>query len=294
MKTLLLRPNSKKKNYQELEKDLAAIAPPIWMALRARELHSKNEQFEVLDAEVDQFIGTNCDKVELFPSGNHSSAYIQQKEGIQELAKELTQQGKDVHIWGTLPEFNMWNIPAWEYFKMDKYRAHNWHCFGGLKRELYGIVCSSYGCPYKCTFCCINDFYGSGFKERDLKIVIPEIGWLRKGYGIKNIKFIDEMFLFKQSRIEEMCDRIIADGHNDLNIWAYAKIDIIPKFLPKLKKAGIRWLGIGIESGDEHIRRNILKGKFTNQQIKDTCKRIRDAGIYISGAFIFGFMDDTR
>lgn len=294
-RTLLIRPNSKAINYPKLGKDLAAIAPPIWMALRAAELVRKHQHIGVIDAEVQPFDieQTKAERVEIFPSGNHSSAYIQQKEGIDNLAEEFRKRTREVKIWEHIPEFDFEQSPLWDYFPMGKYRAHNWHCWGKIPRSPYGQVCSSYGCPYKCTFCCINDFYRTGFKERNLESVVTEIVTLRKRFGIKNIKFIDEMFLFRQRRIEELCDRLIAEKLDDLNIWAYAKVDIIPKFLPKLKKAGFRWLGIGIESGDETIRRTISKGKFTNQQIKEELKRIRDTGINVSGAFIFGFMDDT-
>jgi len=293
--TLLIRPNSRAINYQELAKDLAAISPPIWMALRAAELVRKGQYIDVIDAEVQPFDieQTKAEKVELFPSGNNPSAYIQEKEGIDNLAEEFRRRGSEVKVWEHIPEFDFEQSPLWNYFPMGKYRAHNWHCWGNIPRSPYGEVCSSYGCPFKCTFCCINDFYRSGFKERSLQLVVSEIVMLRKRFGIRNIRFTDEMFLLRPERIEELCDRLIAENLEDLNMWAYGKVDTIPKFLPKLRRAGFRWLGFGIESGDETIRRIIHKGKLTNQQIKDELERVRDAGINRSGSFIFGFMTDT-
>lgn len=294
-KITLIRPNSREKNYQELEKDIAAIAPPIWMALRAAELYKKGHLLEVIDAEAQPFDieKVTAKKIEIFNYGNHSSAYFQQREGTDRLAEEFKKRGKDVKVWEHIPEFDFELTPRWDLFPMSRYRAHDWHCWGKIPRSPYGQVCSSYGCPYKCSFCCINDFYRTGFKERNPDSVISEIVMLRKQYGIRNIKFIDEMFLFRPKRIEELCDKLITEGLSELNMWAYARIDLLPEFLPKLKKAGFRWLGIGIESGDENIRRKILKNRFTNQQIKDEIKKVKDAGIYITGPYIFGFMDDT-
>ena len=294
MKTLLLRPNSKKKNYQELEKDLAAIAPPIWMAARATELLKQKISIEVVDAEIQKLdMNTTAGRIEIFPSGNHSSAYIQQKEGIDFLAEEFKKMGKEVKVWDCLPDFNFNDSPNWDLFPMDKYKCHTWHAWQEEERVPYGIVCSSYGCPYKCDFCIVNYFYKTGYKERPLELVVNEIKELVKKHSIKNLKFVDEMFLFKPKRIEKLCDMLIAEGL-DLNIWAYAKISIIPvSLLPKLRKAGFKWLGIGIESGNEEIRRKILKGTYTNKQIKDTMAVIRDNNIYVSAAYIFGFIEDT-
>ena len=50
---------------------------------------------------------------------------------------------------------------AWDLLPMDKYRAHNWHCFEHINdRQPYASLHTSLGCPYKCTFCCINAPFG--------------------------------------------------------------------------------------------------------------------------------------
>ncbi|HUG37743.1 MAG TPA: cobalamin-dependent protein, partial [Candidatus Limnocylindrales bacterium] len=50
---------------------------------------------------------------------------------------------------------------AWDLLPMARYRAHNWHCFGHLdRRQPYASIYTSLGCPFKCTFCCINSPFG--------------------------------------------------------------------------------------------------------------------------------------
>lgn len=288
----LIRPNVREKNYQGLAKSLSAIEPPLFMASRIMEIKS---DVKVIDAEIQDFNIDEIDAsiVEIFPSGNHPSASHHQKEGVKELACDLIERGKKVKVWDKLPEFNITNMPLWDYFPMDKYRAHNWHCWPGYERSPYGVVCSSYGCPFKCDFCGINDFYGK-YRERNLELVMLDIERLVKKYGVKNIKFLDEIFFLNPERVVKLCDMIIAEGF-ELNMWAYARLDTIkPELLPKLKKAGFRWLGIGIESGNEKIRRESLKGKFSNEQIKEIVKIVKDNGIYIGANYIFGFSDDDN
>lgn len=292
MEITLLRPNTRDKNYQNLATDIAAIEPPLFMALRATQLITLDP--EIIDAEVQDF---NIDKfkndrIEIFPTGNHPSAYIQQRDGIETLKKELEERNNQVRVWNKLPFFDICNVAVWEFFPMDKYRAHNWHCWGGYERSPYGVVASSYSCPFNCQFCCIKDYYGK-YVERPINSVMFDIERLNSKFGVINIKFLDELFFYKPERVKELCEKIISKDLK-LNMWAYARVDTIKtNLLPLLKKAGFKWLGIGVESGNEEIRKKAFKGNFTNKQIKETIKSIRNNGIYIGTNYIFGFPDDN-
>lgn len=186
-------------------------------------------------------------------------------------------------------------MPAWDLLPMSKYRAHNWHCFGHLKeRSPYGVIYTSLGCPFNCSFCCINVIFGEKkIRYRDPGKVIEEIDFLVKNYGIKNIKVIDEMFALDEAHVVELCDLIIERGY-DLNIWAYARVDTLnEKMLKKMKQAGINWLGIGFESGSKKIRNKVSKGRFDDNKIREIADIIRANDIYIGGNFIFGLPDDN-
>src|SRR5581483_10096376 len=64
---------------------------------------------------------------------------------------------------------------AWDLLPMDRYRAHNWHCLGNvtgagaLDRQPYAAVYTTLGCPYKCSFCCIQAPFKSGEAELGLR-----------------------------------------------------------------------------------------------------------------------------
>lgn len=185
---------------------------------------------------------------------------------------------------------------AWDLLPMDKYRAHNWHCFEHIfDRQPYVSMHTSLGCPYKCTFCCINAPFGrSSYRMWSPEAVIEEIDILVNKYGIKNIKFVDEMFVLKAAHVMGICDKIIERGY-DLNIWAYARVDTVKdEFLDKLKQAGVRWLALGIESGSKHVRDGVEKGRFGSVDIIGTVRKIQAAGINVIGNYIFGLPDDTH
>jgi len=184
---------------------------------------------------------------------------------------------------------------AWDLLPMEKYRAHNWHCFEHIEeRQPYVSIHTSLGCPYKCSFCCINAPFGKpSYRMWSPDHVIREIDILVTRYGIKNIKFVDEMFVLNENHVLGICDRIIERGYK-LNIWAYARVDTVKdSFLDKLNRAGFRWLALGIESGSKHVRDGVDKGRFGQEDIVKVVRKIQDAGINVIGNYIFGLPDDT-
>lgn len=184
---------------------------------------------------------------------------------------------------------------AWDLLPMDTYRAHNWHCFTHIdQRKPYASIYTSLGCPFKCTFCCINAPFGSpSIRYWEPKFVIEQLDVLANRYGVMNIKIADEMFVLNERHVLDLCDLIIERGYK-FNFWAYARVDTVKdKFLEKLKKAGFNWLCLGIESGSKHVRDGVQKGRFKESDIVETVKRIKDSGIYIIGNYIFGLPDDN-
>ena len=182
---------------------------------------------------------------------------------------------------------------TWDLLPMERYRAHNWQCFDDLsQRQPYASIYTSLGCPYRCTFCCINAPFGvNRYRMRSPEAVAREVFHLHDEYGVRTFKIIDEMFVLNDRHVHAICDRLIERGL-DLNFWAYARVDTVkPEMLSKLRRAGIRWLALGIESGSEHVRDGAQKS-FDNSEIIAIVRQIQAAGIYVIGNFIFGLPDD--
>jgi len=189
---------------------------------------------------------------------------------------------------GTLP------MPAWDLLPMQNYRAHNWHAFDDVdKRQPYAVIYTSLGCPYHCSFCCINSIFGKpGIRYRPMDQVAAEVDYLVKTYGVRHIKMLDEMFAINEKRVFEFCDQISALGH-DLNFWVYGRIDTIkPEMLPRMKKAGINWLAYGIEAGSKKVRDGVSKGRFGTDQVRKVIEMTHAAGIEVVSNFILGLPDD--
>ena len=192
---------------------------------------------------------------------------------------------------------------AWDLLPMEKYRAHNWHCFGDLKREPYASFYTTFGCPFHCSFCCIQAPFKTGEKEAGWKesvnsyrfwsaqAVIAQIDKLVNQYGIRNIKIADEMFVLNSRHILGICDAIIERGY-DLNIWAYARVDTVKHgMLEKLKRAGFNWLAFGIEAASDRVRDDVDKG-FDQEEIFRTLEKVRATDVNVIANYIFGLPED--
>jgi len=185
-------------------------------------------------------------------------------------------------------------VAAWDLLPMHLYRAHNWHCFADIEhRAPYAAIYTSLGCPYGCVFCCINALFGKrGIRYRSPAKVVEEIGLLVERYGVRNVKIIDELFVLDERHYMTIADMIIERGY-DLNIWAYARVDTVkPENLRRMRRAGITWLALGIETANPDVRDGAAKAMRV-KDIRGVIDQIHEAGIHVIGNYIFGLPDDT-
>src|SRR5262249_29463401 len=107
---------------------------------------------------------------------------------------------------------------AWDLLPMGRYRAHNWHCLDGRDRQPYAAIYTTLGCPYPCSFCCIQAPFRSGERAAGLRetansyrywsvdAVLAQIDVLVQRYGVRNIKVADEMFVLNRRHVLGVCE----------------------------------------------------------------------------------------
>lgn len=186
---------------------------------------------------------------------------------------------------------------VWDLLPMHRYRAHNWQRFGQMAQPgKYASVHTSLGCPYRCSFCCINAPFGSNqYRMRDPGKIVAEIANLYFDYGVTTLKIVDEMFVLNERHYTAICKGLADRGIGDrLNIWAYARVDTVkPETLGILRAGGVRWLALGIESADPKVRDGASK-QMRKRDIAEVVRQIQAAGINVIGNYIFGLPDDDR
>ncbi len=190
-------------------------------------------------------------------------------------------------------------MPAWDLLPMDKYMPHNWHIMGEDNPEdargRYGVISSSIGCPYNCSFCAVSALFGTKrLRYWDSDRVVAEVERLVMKHHVKYIKILDECFVLNKKYVSEVCEKLAAKKL-DVNMWAYARIDTVtPDILKNLKEAGIHWLAYGIESADEDVLSDVSKAQYNADKVKEVMRWTREAGIHVIANFMFGLPNDTQ
>jgi hypothetical protein len=197
--------------------------------------------------------------------------------------------------------------PAWELLpSFNKYRTAGWHSWSNnSEKSPFAALYTSLGCPYKCSFCMINIINRTNndenissqnsniFRWWSPEFIIKQFDYFAK-HNVKNIKIADELFVLNPNHFIKICDLIIERGYK-FNIWAYSRIDTCkPQFLEKLKKAGVNWLGLGIENPSNTIRKEVHKDSFKEVKIIDIINSIRNSGINVAANYIFGLPEETH
>ena len=196
---------------------------------------------------------------------------------------------------------------AWDLLpSLSKYRTAGWHSWSNnSEKEPFAALYTSLGCPYTCSFCMINIINrnsnesnissedSNSFRWWSPEFIIKQFDHFAK-QGVRNVKIADELFVLNPNHFIKICDLIIERKY-DFNIWAYSRIDTCkPEYLEKLQKAGVKWLGLGIENPSNSIRQEVHKDSFKEVKIKDVIDTIRNSGINVAANYIFGLPEETK
>lgn len=157
-----------------------------------------------------------------------------------------------------------------------------------------GIITTSRGCPFKCTFCSSHNFY-KGVRFRSVDNVIQEIKYLIKHFHIKELQFIDDNLTLKKSYVMELCQKMkeqkIKIDWTPINGIRADSID--DEIVQTMKEAGCYLLDFGIEAVNKDILKNIKKGE-TLETITNAIECANKAGMITIGNFIFGLPGETK
>jgi len=154
------------------------------------------------------------------------------------------------------------------------------------------------GCPFSCTYCANSTrkkaYKGLGkyVRIRSPEKVIKIIENLEKKYYFKKIFIEDDIFTNDLKWAYEFCD--LYKKRFDYRFKVYIHADKVDRdILKTLKNAGCYMVMIGVETGNEKIRKNVLKRNISDERITtvlDWCDKI---GLKTWTFNIIGWPDET-
>lgn len=212
-------------------------------------------------------------------------------------------------IGGSVPQERLeHDLPgvAWDLLPpLSRYRTAGWHSWpNGSVKSPFASLYTSLGCPFTCDFCMINIINrteqgdhvsakdSAAFRYWPPEFIIKQFDHFAAN-GVKNVKIADELFVLKERHFLEVC-KLIVERQYRFNIWCYARVDTCkPQWLDALKKAGVNFIGLGIESPDQTVRKNVIKGGYQEVKIGEIIKSVQEAGIAVGANYIVGLPKDT-
>lgn len=124
-------------------------------------------------------------------------------------------------------------------------------------------VLTGRGCYGKCVFCSPSF---RKFKRRKFKNIFDEINLFADKLGINMINFTNEVFFEKEEEIIDFCKEYSAKIK--IPFTCALRLDISPKVLNELKKAGCIAVGVGIESASNKVLQKMNKSITYEDTIK--------------------------
>lgn len=183
-------------------------------------------------------------------------------------------------------------MPAWELMEPRAYKGAPQGAV--FRNKPIAPILTSRGCPYNCTFCANHITHGRKVRMRDIRLVLDEIEYLQKEYGVKEIHIIDDNFAANKTRVLEFCDGVLKRNLKfTLTFPNGIRLNSLDEeVLKKLKEIGCYSVIVGIESGSQKVL-NDMKKSLTLDIIEKKVKLINHYGIDATGFFIIGYPTET-
>jgi len=154
------------------------------------------------------------------------------------------------------------------------------------------IICSR-GCPFKCNFCSISNFYNGAWRKRKISSVLDELEQVKGIYNGKvRVAFRDDSFTVDTKWTKDLCKGMIDRGFK-FKWWCNSRVDSInkdEKLLSVMRDSGCNGISLGLESGVQEIINSYHKG-ITLEQARNAALKAREHSIKQIWYFMIGSGD---
>jgi hypothetical protein len=146
------------------------------------------------------------------------------------------------------------------------------------------------GCVFKCEYCTYRTLALPN--ALDAEAAVKAILHTAAG-GCSAVCLTDATATFPHPRWERLLELLIARGGSPRPIWGYARVsDISERVAGLMARAGVRYVLIGQESGDQRMLNLMRKGTRVDQ-VKPAIAALGRHGIAATFSFIYGFPGET-
>ena len=154
------------------------------------------------------------------------------------------------------------------------------------------------GCPYNCTYCfnrTLNQRYreqGGRLRTRDPEALVDDILEVKRRWGVKLVWFLDANFLAHRPWFEAFA-RIYSRRVGLPYMCKLRPERATARVVRTLVESNCTAVGLGLESGSERLRREVLGRPVADAHILAGCRRLKAGGVRILAFNMLGIPGET-
>jgi len=166
--------------------------------------------------------------------------------------------------------------------------------FYSIARYPEVTIVTGRGCPHHCSYCLWpQTITGHKYRRRSVTNIADEFAYIAREFPqVKEVFIEDDTLTVDQEHCIALAEELIRRG-NHLPFTANSRANVSYETLSWLKRAGLRLLCVGFESGDQVVLDAMRKGIKLEQfhRFGDDARR---AGVLVHGCFMAGNPGETH
>ncbi len=189
---------------------------------------------------------------------------------------------------------NLDNLPFPGY-KFVENLLQQYHFTAMAGKTRYALIEGSRGCPHRCIFCTQWKHWEAKWRKKSSKRIADEFEFCYENFGSKFLWLTDDNYGLGK-RADTLADELIKRRFSDEIMW-FMQVrcdDVVENrnVLPKMRKAGLRWVLLGVESPSPCTLKSFRK-ETTPEMAVEAVKLLKKNDIFTQAMFIIGERKDT-
>ena len=158
------------------------------------------------------------------------------------------------------------------------------------------------GCPYQCSYCAApailaknrQEKIGNYYRVKSEDKIFEEMKFLIKKYKLDFLYISSETLLvIKMEKFKRIAERYKKEIN--LPFWCQSRLDSFTEERTKLlKEMGCQSVSVGLEHGNEEVRRKVLRKQLKNEAVFEGFKTLAKYNIRPTINSMMGLPDETR